>query len=110
MCSSKKDFDKKKMLGYKLACVFVSCLVPLSKGGATVGTPSLTQCEAEEDAEGEEDDGTQYPQAGEVVLQDSNPETQTGENTGHRFVLENNAYIVMAQVVFATRGRLCWVH
>lgn len=36
-----------------------SCgLVPLTEGGATVGTPSLTQGEAEEETEGEEEDGT----------------------------------------------------
>lgn len=51
----------------------MSCgLVPLAKGGATVGTPSLTQCEAEEETQGEEEDGTQDPQASEVVLQDAN--------------------------------------
>lgn len=48
-----------------------SCsLVPLTKGGAAVGTPSLAQREAEEDAQREEEDGTQDPQAGEVVFQD----------------------------------------
>lgn len=33
-------------------------LVPLAKGGATVGTSSLTQCEAEKETQGEEEDGT----------------------------------------------------
>lgn len=50
-----------------------SCaLVPLAEGGATVGAPSLPQREAEEEAQGEEEDGTQDSQAGEVVLQDTN--------------------------------------
>lgn len=58
----------------------VSCrLVLLAKGGTTVGTPPLSQCEAEEDTEGEEKDGTQDPQAGEVILQDTNPATHTIE-------------------------------
>lgn len=47
----------------------VSCgLVPLAERGTAVGTPSLTQCEAEEDTQGEEEDGTQDPQASEVIL------------------------------------------
>lgn len=50
-----------------------SCaLVPLAEGGATVGAASLPQREAEEEAQGEEEDGTQDSQAGEVVLQDAN--------------------------------------
>lgn len=51
------------------------CLVPLTEGGATVWAPSLTQCKAEEEAQGEEDDGTQDSQASEVILQDSNSAT-----------------------------------
>lgn len=47
----------------------------LAEGGAAVGTPSLAQCEAEEDAQGEEEDGTQDPQAGEVVFQDAHSAT-----------------------------------
>lgn len=51
-----------------------SCaLVPLAEGGAAVGAASLPQREAEEEAQGEEEDGTQDPQAGEVVLQDADP-------------------------------------
>lgn len=46
-------------------------LVPLAEGGAAVGTPSLTQSEAEQDADGEEEDGAQNAQTGEVVLQDA---------------------------------------
>lgn len=46
-------------------------LVRLAEGGATVGTPPLAQREAEEEAQGEEEDGTQDSQAGEVVLQDA---------------------------------------
>lgn len=46
-------------------------LVPLAEGGAAVGAASLPQREAEEEAQGEEEDGTQDPQAGEVVLQDA---------------------------------------
>lgn len=50
-----------------------SCaLVPLAEGGTTVGAPSLPQRKAEEEAQGEEEDGTQDSQAGEVVLQDAN--------------------------------------
>lgn len=71
------------MLDYACVCVCVcmhgstsrctSCgLVPLAEGGATVGTPSLTQCEAEEETQGEEEDGAQDPQASEVILQDTN--------------------------------------
>lgn len=60
----------------------VSCsLVPLAKGGATIGTPSLTQCKAEEDTQGEEEDGTQDPQASEVILEDTNSVTQTHTHT-----------------------------
>lgn len=56
----------------------MSCgLVPLTEGGATVGTPSLAQCKAEEEAQGEEEDGTQDPEACEVILQDANSETHT---------------------------------
>lgn len=56
----------------------VSCgLVHLAEGSATVGTPPLSQCEAEEDTQGEEEDGTKDPQAGEVILQDTNSATNT---------------------------------
>lgn len=59
-----------------------SCsLVPLAKGGATIGTPSLTQCKAEDDTQGEEEDGTQDPQASEVILEDTNSVTQTHTHT-----------------------------
>lgn len=46
-------------------------LVRLAEGGAAVGAPSLAQREAEEEAQGEEEDGAQDSQAGEVVLQDA---------------------------------------
>lgn len=46
-------------------------LVPLAEGGATVRAPSLPQREAEEEAQGEEEDGTQDSQTGEVILQDA---------------------------------------
>lgn len=56
----------------------VSCgLVPLAEGGATVWTASLTQCEAEDEPKGEEEDGAQYPQASEIILQDANSATHT---------------------------------
>lgn len=59
-----------------------SCsLVPLAEGGATIGTPSLTQCKAEEDTQGEEEDGTQDPQASEVILEDTNSVTHTNTHT-----------------------------
>lgn len=48
-------------------------LVPLAEGGAAVGAASLPQREAEEEAQREEEDGTQDPQAGEVILQDADP-------------------------------------
>lgn len=57
--------------GNVAASPFCSALVRLAEGGATVGTPSLAQREAEEEAQGEEEDGTQDSQAGEVVLQDA---------------------------------------
>lgn len=76
MCNIKNDNKKSpKMLDYMSVCVCaceICDLVPLAKAGATVGTPSLTQGEAEEDTEGEEEDGTQDPQASEVILQDPN--------------------------------------
>lgn len=63
----------------------MSCgLVPLAEGGATVGTPSLTQCEAEEDTQREEEDGTQDPQASEVVLQDTNSAGRTASHHHYR--------------------------
>lgn len=65
------------------ACV-CCILVPLTKGGTTVGTPSLTQRQAEEDTEREEDDGTQDPQAGEVVLQHAHPAGWTAPHHHHR--------------------------
>lgn len=53
-----------------------SCgLVPLTEGGATVGTSSLTQREAEEEPQGEEEDGTEDPQAGKIVLKDADSAT-----------------------------------
>lgn len=71
------------------ACVFVSArhecaLVPLAKGGATVGTPSLAQREAEEDTQREEEDGTQDPQAGEVVLQNPDSAGRAAAYNHHR--------------------------
>lgn len=59
-------------------------LVPLAKGGTTVGTPSLTQCEAEQESQGEEEDGTQDPKAGEVVLQDTNSASRAASNHHYR--------------------------
>ncbi len=59
-------------------------LVPLAEGGATVGTPPLTQCKAEEETQGEEEDGTQDPQAGEVILQDTDSATHTHTHTQNR--------------------------
>lgn len=70
----------------------MSCgLVPLAEGGATVGTPSLAQREAEEEPEGEEEDGTQNPQAGEVILQDTDSATHThNRNTDTGFKTTQN--------------------
>ncbi len=64
------------MHGCRSRCICCG-LVPLAEGGATVGTPSLTQCEAEEDPQGEEEDGTQDTEASEVILQDTNPTKHT---------------------------------
>lgn len=62
-----------------------SCsLVPLAEGGATVGTSSLTQREAEEDAQREEEDGAEDPQTGEVILQDAHPAGWTSSHHHHR--------------------------
>lgn len=51
-------------------------LVPLAEGGAAVWTPSLTQGKAEQEPQGEEEDGAEDPQACEVILQDADPDTQ----------------------------------
>lgn len=59
-------------------------LVPLAEGGATVGTPSLTQGEAEEETQGEEEDGTQDPQTGEVILQDAHPASRAASHHHYR--------------------------
>lgn len=59
-------------------------LVPLAEGGATVGTPSLTQSEAEEDAQREEEDGTKDPQTGEVILQDAHSASRTASHHHYR--------------------------
>lgn len=55
----------------------------LPEGGATVGASPLAQSEAEEDADGEEEDGTQDAQAGEVVLQHPNPAGRTAPYHHH---------------------------
>lgn len=71
-----------------------SCsLVPLAEGGAAVGTPSLTQCEAEKETKGEEEDGAHDPQASEVILQDTNSATHTHTHTlGFRILVTNYNY------------------
>lgn len=48
-------------------------LVRLAKSGSAVGTPPLPQGQTEENAQGEEDNGTQDPQTGEVLLQHPHP-------------------------------------
>lgn len=79
------------MLDYAGVCMHgstsrcMSCsLVPLAEGCATVGTPSLTQREAEEEPQGEEEDGTQDPEASEVILQDTNSAGRTASNHHYR--------------------------
>lgn len=63
----------------------VSCgLVSLTEGGAAVGTPSLAQCKAEEEAQGEEEDGTQDPEASEVILQDADSAGRTASYHHYR--------------------------
>lgn len=59
-------------------------MVPLAEGGATVGTPSLTQRKAEDEPQGEEDDGTQDPQASEVIFQDTNSAGGAASHHHHR--------------------------
>ena len=66
------------------ACVRAAVWSLSAEGGATVGTPSLTQREAEEDPQGEEEDGTHDPQAGEVILQDPDSATHTHTHTHER--------------------------
>lgn len=48
-------------------------VVPLAKSSSTVGAPPLPQGQAEEDAQGEEQDGTHDAQTGEVILQHPHP-------------------------------------
>ena len=48
-------------------------LFPLSKDRSTVGASSLPQCKAAEEPKREQDDGQEDAQAGEAVLQDTNP-------------------------------------
>lgn len=59
-------------------------MVPLAKGGATVGTSPLTQRKAEEDAQREKEYGAQDAQAGEVVLQDSHPASRAASHHHYR--------------------------
>ena len=76
------------------ACVcMVGCsLVLLPKGGTTVGTPPLAQCETEEDAKRDEEDGTHDPQAGEVILQHAHSESERGERERAREERERDIY------------------
>lgn len=48
-------------------------LFPLSKDGSTVGASSLPQCKAADEPKRKQDDGQEDAQAGEAVLQDTNP-------------------------------------
>lgn len=66
MCNISKEVKQTELRDHVAARA--ALLVPLAEGGATVGAPSLPQREAKEEAQGEEDDGTQDSQAGEVVL------------------------------------------
>lgn len=80
-------------------------LVPLAEGGATVGTPSLTQCEAEEEAQGEEEDGTQDPQAGEVILQDADSAGRAASHHHYRRLYDGVRPRV--RLLGYGRGNLC---
>lgn len=57
-------------------------MAQLAEGGAAVGTPPLTQGEAEEKAQREEEDGAEDPQTGKVVLQDADPDKHTEDQFG----------------------------
>lgn len=59
-------------------------LVSLTKSGPTVGTSSLTQCNAEQDAQRKEEDGTQDAQACEVIFQDPHSAGRTATHHHHR--------------------------
>ncbi|KAG9460304.1 hypothetical protein GDO78_022697 [Eleutherodactylus coqui] len=50
-----------------------SLLILLTKCGSTVRTPPLPQGKTEQDSKREEKDGTEDPQAGEGVLQNTDP-------------------------------------
>lgn len=86
-----------------------SCsLVPLAKGGATIGTPSLTQCKAEEDTQGEEEDGTQDPQASEVILEDTNSASRAASHHHYRGL--DDGVSPRVRLLGYSRGHLgCWV-
>lgn len=68
---------------YEQMCVR-NGLVPLTKSGPTVGTPSLTQCKAEQDAQGKEEDGAQDAQACEVIFQDPHSAGRAATHYHHR--------------------------
>lgn len=59
-------------------------LVPLTKSGPTVGTPSLAQRKAKQDAQGKEEDGTQDTQTREVIFQDPHSAGRTASHHHHR--------------------------
>lgn len=59
-------------------------LVSLTKSGPTVGTPSLAQCNAEQDAQGKKEDGAQDAQAREVIFQDPHSAGGTATHHHHR--------------------------
>lgn len=48
-------------------------LFPLTKDCSTVGASSLPQCKAADEPKRKQDDGQEDAQAGEAVLQDTNP-------------------------------------
>lgn len=59
-------------------------LVSLTKSGPTVGTSSLAQCKAEQDAQGKEEDGAQDAQTREVIFQDPHSAGWTATHHDHR--------------------------
>lgn len=70
MCALEKELKRVKQ----------RVLVPLTKSGTAVGTPSLAQGEAEQDPQREEENGAQDAQASEVIFQNAHPAGWTATN------------------------------
>lgn len=59
-------------------------LVSSAECGTTVGASSLTQGPTEQNSQGEEEDGTQDSQTGEVILQHADSASRTSADHHHR--------------------------